>query len=61
VPSKFRDEWCLCLLLLAAPVVDAQVLAGHDYDPVSDAVVSWRIEPDMSAAQSFLLASVLIV
>ncbi|HWB99794.1 MAG TPA: hypothetical protein VG672_23965 [Bryobacteraceae bacterium] len=36
----------------AAP---AQVLVQHEYDPVSDAVVSWRLEPGASAGQSFTI------
>lgn len=44
------------LLFLALPL-GAQVLLEHDYDPVSDAVVSWRVEPGASLRQSFTLPS----
>lgn len=33
----------------------AAVLVQHDYDPVSDAVVSWRLDPGRSVTQSFSL------
>jgi len=33
---------------LAAPI-----LAGHDYDPISDAVASWTLKPGESVGQSF--------
>ncbi len=40
-------------LLLSAPALAAQILTSHDYDAVSDAVISWRIQPGFSASQSF--------
>ncbi len=43
------------ILLCAAWSLNAQLLLEHDYDPVSDAVVSWRLEPGQSASQSFEL------
>lgn len=45
------------LILIAAPAAFAQTLAIHDYDPVSDAVVTWRIAPGRSAGQSFTVPS----
>ncbi len=41
-----------CLLAVLAVASRAQVVAGHDFDPVSDAVVSWRIAPGRSVGQS---------
>ncbi|HZT32286.1 MAG TPA: hypothetical protein VFA33_20530 [Bryobacteraceae bacterium] len=43
---------CGSLLLTAAR---CQVLVQHDYDPVSDAAVSWRLEPGAHATQSITL------
>jgi hypothetical protein len=42
--------------LMAQPV-DAGILAQHDYDAVTDAVVSWRLGPGESATHSFTLAA----
>lgn len=33
------------------------LLAGHDYDPIADAVVSWRLRPGEQAGQSFVLSA----
>jgi len=39
-------------LAFSAAVSCAQVVAGHDFDPVSDAVVSWRLAPGRSVGQT---------
>ncbi len=43
------------LLLTLAGSAASQIIAGHDYDPVTDAVVSWRIEPGRRAGQKIHL------
>jgi hypothetical protein len=44
-----------CLLTLSALALHAGVVVQHDYDAVSDAVVSWRLEPGASLGQSIAL------
>ena len=43
------------LLLLCGATLNAAVLAKHDYDPVSDAVVSWELDPGSSIGQSITI------
>lgn len=45
----------LVLSLLVAGSAASQIIAIHDYDPVTDAVVSWRIEPGRRAGQKIQL------
>ncbi|HLJ17658.1 MAG TPA: hypothetical protein VKV15_24390 [Bryobacteraceae bacterium] len=45
--------WITPIFLLYTSGLYGQILAVHDYDPVSDTVVSWRIEAGRSASQSF--------
>jgi hypothetical protein len=40
---------------LAAQAASADILAQHDYDAVTDAVVSWQLRPGDSVTQSFAL------
>lgn len=42
-------------LLFCTFALSAQMLVQHDYDPVSDTVVSWQIAPGSSAGQSMHL------
>ncbi|MPY88769.1 MAG: hypothetical protein GEU99_12675 [Luteitalea sp.] len=56
---------CLALLIAAcSPGIESEVgtgslgsrlLVGHDYDPIADAVVSWRLEAGEKVGQSFTL------
>lgn len=46
---------CLCLFLLCGAALNAAVVAKHDYDPVSDAVVSWEVDPGASIGQSITI------
>ncbi|MCX6622218.1 MAG: hypothetical protein NTY38_14345 [Acidobacteria bacterium] len=46
---------CAFLVLLCALIARAAIVTGHDYDPVSDSVVSWRIAPGASAGQSITI------
>jgi hypothetical protein len=41
---------------LVAQSTSTDILAQHDYDAVTDAVVSWRLRPSESVTQSFTLA-----
>jgi hypothetical protein len=50
------------LLILAASALAAQhVVVQHDYDAVSDAVVSWTLRPGRSVSQGFKLAGAVTV
>src|SRR5690242_20703887 len=43
------------LLLLCGAALNAAILVKHDYDPVSDAVVSWELDPGSSIGQSITI------
>ena len=41
-----------CFFAFSTMMLRAGVVAQHDYDAVTDAVVSWRLEPGTSVGQS---------
>ena len=46
---------CAFAVLVCAFAAQSAVLVEHDYDPVSDSVISWRIDPGRSVGQSITL------
>lgn len=48
-------NWCVLLALLSVSAAPAAVVIEHSYDPVSDSVVSWRVNHGQSAGQSVII------
>ena len=46
-----------CFFAFSTIMLRAGVVAQHDYDAVTDAVASWRMEPGTSVGQSITIPS----